>query len=76
MAFYVDAIDPSEMSFILDQHYGIAVRSGFHCTPLAHSSVGTAKTGAVRASVGLYTTEQEVDALTEAVKEIVGQYKL
>jgi cysteine desulfurase family protein len=76
VAFYVDAIDPSEMSFILDQHYGIAVRSGFHCTPLAHSSVGTAKTGAVRASVGLYTTEQEVDALTEAVKEIVGQYKL
>lgn len=74
VAFVADGIDPSELSFILDQHYRIAVRSGFHCTPLAHACAGTEATGAIRASVGLFTTEAEVDALTEAMKEITKQY--
>lgn len=74
VAFQVKGIDPSELSFILDQHYGIAVRSGFHCTPMAHESAGTSDTGAVRASVGAFTTEGEVDALHTAMKEITKQY--
>lgn len=74
VAFQIEGIDPSELSFILDQHYGIAVRSGFHCTPLAHESAGTSDAGAVRASVGVFTTEGEVDALSTAVKEITKQY--
>jgi cysteine desulfurase family protein len=74
VAFQVKGIDPSELSFILDQHYGIAVRSGFHCTPMAHESAGTSDTGAVRASVGAFTSEGEVDALQSAMKEITKQY--
>ncbi|NIK71472.1 aminotransferase class V-fold PLP-dependent enzyme [Paenibacillus sp. BK720] len=74
VAFVADGIDPSEMSFILDQHYQIAVRAGFHCTPMAHACAGTTATGAVRASVGCFTTEQEADALVAAVKEIRKQY--
>ena len=31
---------------------GIAVRSGLHCAPLAHESVGTLDTGTVRVSFG------------------------
>lgn len=74
VSFVVQGIDPSEMSFILDQHYQIAVRAGFHCSPLAHACAGTTGTGAVRASVGCFTTEQEADALVTAVKEIRKQY--
>ncbi|OMF22595.1 cysteine desulfurase [Paenibacillus sp. FSL H8-0548] len=74
IAFNIEGIDPSELSFILDQHYQVAVRAGFHCTPLAHASAGTFETGAVRASVGVYTTEAEIDAFIEAIKEIVKQY--
>lgn len=74
VAFNLEGVDPSELSFILDQHYRIAVRAGFHCTPLAHASAGTSATGAIRASVGIYTTDAEVDALTEAIKEISQQY--
>lgn len=73
-AFVIDGIDASEIAFILDQHYGIAVRSGFHCTPLAHQCAGTGTTGAVRASVGYSTTERDVDALVDAVKEIRQHY--
>ena len=74
ISFVAAAIDPSELSFILDQHYGIAVRAGYHCTPLAHELAGTSATGAVRASVGIYTTEAEVDAMVEAMEEILSHY--
>ncbi|MDQ6421891.1 aminotransferase class V-fold PLP-dependent enzyme [Paenibacillus sp. LHD-117] len=74
VAFQVNGIDPSELSFILDQHYRIAVRSGYHCTPMAHESAGTSEAGAVRASVGVFTTEGDVDALTVAMREITKQY--
>jgi len=76
VSFVVDSIDPSELSFILDQHYQIAIRAGFHCSPLAHACAGTSSTGAARASVGLFTTEAEVDALADAMKEITKHYKL
>jgi len=74
VSFVIDGVDPSETAFILDQHYQIAVRSGFHCTPLAHGTAGTLATGAVRASVGCFTTELEADALVAAVREIRGHY--
>jgi cysteine desulfurase family protein len=74
VSFLVGSADPSETAFILDQHYGIAVRSGFHCTPLAHQSAGTEATGAVRASIGFSTKESEIDAMIEAVTELVRHY--
>lgn len=70
VAFQLEQADSSEVSFILDQSFGIAVRAGYHCTPLAHQTAGTSDKGAVRASVGYFTEEQEVDALVDAVKEI------
>jgi len=74
VSFVLEDADPSELAFILDQHYNIAVRSGYHCTPLAHQAAGTLETGAVRASVGCFTTEHEVDTFIQAVKEIRQQY--
>lgn len=74
VSFYVPHIDPSEMAFILDQHYHIAVRSGFHCTPTAHNAAGTSERGAVRASVGYSSTVEEIDRFIAAVKEIIEQY--
>ncbi|MGN7457147.1 aminotransferase class V-fold PLP-dependent enzyme [Paenibacillus pasadenensis] len=75
-AFTMEGVEASELSFILDQHYGIAVRAGYHCTPLAHRSAGTAESGAVRASVGFSTTEDEADALVRALREIRIHYPL
>lgn len=72
VSFTVAQTDSSEIAFILDQSFGIAVRAGYHCTPLAHETVGTLERGAVRASVGCFTTEGEIDQLIDAVKEIAG----
>lgn len=74
VSFVIDGADPSEIGFILDQHYQIAVRTGFHCTPLAHGTAGTTETGAIRASVGCFTTTDEVNAFIAAVKEIKQHY--
>jgi len=74
VSFTADWIDSSELAFILDQHFGIAVRAGFHCSPLAHMTAGTEKTGAVRASVGMFTTDDEVDRFLDAMKQIHAAY--
>lgn len=70
VAFRLAGADASEVAFILDQSFQIAVRSGYHCTPLAHETAGTTGTGAVRASVGFYTTQEDVQDLIRAVREI------
>ncbi|WP_010502211.1 aminotransferase class V-fold PLP-dependent enzyme [Paenibacillus elgii] len=75
VAFTIAGADSSEVAFILDQSFHIAVRAGFHCTPLAHEMVGTLEHGAVRASVGCFTTEQETDQLLYAVREIAKHFK-
>jgi cysteine desulfurase family protein len=70
VSFVLDKYESSEIAFRLDREYGIAVRAGFHCTPLAHYAVHTDKSGAVRASVGVSTTESEVEALIKAMKQL------
>lgn len=74
-SFLLEGADPSEVAFILDQSFQIAVRSGYHCTPLAHEAAGTTATGAVRASIGYYTTDTEIDDFIAAVKEISRHFR-
>ncbi|KZE39387.1 cysteine desulfurase [Brevibacillus parabrevis] len=74
IAFNIGEADASEVSFILDQQYGIATRSGYHCTPLGHQTAGTEQRGAVRASFGMFNTEKDVEALMNAVREIASAF--
>ncbi|WP_126429219.1 aminotransferase class V-fold PLP-dependent enzyme [Brevibacillus marinus] len=70
VACNVSGVDASEVSFILDQRYGIATRAGYHCTPLGHQTFGTLEKGAVRASFGVFNTEQDVERFVAAMREI------
>lgn len=70
VAFVSERYSASELAFRLDREYGIAVRAGFHCTPLAHMASGTEQTGAVRASVGISTSRDEVELMRKAIAEI------
>ncbi|MGZ6530043.1 MAG: aminotransferase class V-fold PLP-dependent enzyme [Tumebacillaceae bacterium] len=72
VSFSVEGFESHEVGFILDRNYGICVRSGLHCAPLAHETIGTTEQGVVRASIGYFNSEQDIDALIEAVKEIAG----
>ncbi|MBO8125670.1 MAG: aminotransferase class V-fold PLP-dependent enzyme [Firmicutes bacterium] len=69
----VENLNPDEVGFILDQIYGIAVRAGLHCAPLAHRSLGTYPQGSVRFSFGYFNTEDEVKAALQALREISEQ---
>jgi cysteine desulfurase family protein len=65
------ALPPQEFATILDQQFGIAVRAGLHCSPRAHLAIGTAATGGtVRLSTGPFTTEVEIRAVCDAIREI------
>ncbi|MFM1653492.1 aminotransferase class V-fold PLP-dependent enzyme [Brevibacillus sp. B_LB10_24] len=72
--FNLKGVDATEVSFILDQEYGIATRSGFHCSPLGHQAIGTENRGAVRASFGLFNTEEDALKLICAIEEISAAY--
>ncbi|SEU08308.1 aminotransferase class V-fold PLP-dependent enzyme [Paenibacillus sp. NFR01] len=71
-AFTVEGQDSAGVAHQLDREYHIAVRAGMHCTPLAHQTADTMASGAVRASVGPSTTEEEVDYLLHAMNELYG----
>ena len=63
-------IDSGEITFILDDMYEIATRSGIHCSPLAHKTLGTLRQGTVRFSLGYFNTKEDIDKAVEALKHI------
>ena len=67
-------MDSGEITFLLDSQYNIATRSGIHCAPLAHKTLGTLKQGAVRFSMGYFNTKEEIDKAIEALKDISNNY--
>jgi selenocysteine lyase/cysteine desulfurase len=48
--------DPSRAAYLLDRDFGIMVRSGLHCAPLAHRTLGTFPAGTLRFSFGWFNT--------------------
>ncbi len=55
---------------MLDRDYGIASRAGLHCAPLAHETIGTKSTGAVRLSVGCFNCVEEIDITVNSLFKI------
>lgn len=71
VAFNVEGYQASEVGMLLDEDYRIAVRTGYQCAPLIHKYLRTGEfLGVVRVGVGRFTTEEELEALADAVREI------
>lgn len=67
ISFLVGDIHHFDMGTLLDR-LGIAVRTGHHCAePLMHR-MGIE--GTVRASLGLYNTKEEIDALVAGIERV------
>ncbi len=71
--FRLQGRDAEQVADLLDRR-GIALRAGLHCAPDAHRLLGTPKGGALRASMGLYTTEADLLALCRTLREIAHGY--
>lgn len=66
--FNVVGLNPHDVAMILDEVRTICVRSGHHC---AIPTIGFLDVdGTVRATFGLYNTQDEVDALVDMVGQI------
>lgn len=50
---------------------GIAVRSGLHCSPLAHKTLGTIDIGTVRVCPSVFTNETNIDSLIYSVNFLI-----
>lgn len=73
VSFNLNGFTSSELASRLDEAYGICVRSGLHCSPLAHRTIGTLQNGTVRASFSCMNTAEDVDHLLQALGEIASQ---
>ena len=62
--------DSSEIAYILDEQYDIMVRSGLHCAPLAHKTIGTLDQGVVRFSFSPFNTLEEIEYGIKSLREI------
>jgi cysteine desulfurase/selenocysteine lyase len=64
--------EPVDVAAVLDSSFGIAVRSGLHCAPQAHRTLGTYPRGTVRLSPGCFTTDDDVDQGLAALRKLSG----
>jgi cysteine desulfurase / selenocysteine lyase len=69
VSFTVDGFHPHEVAQQLDESAEILVRSGHHCCQPLMERLGLPE-GTVRASLGLYNTEEEVDMLVATLEEL------
>ena len=68
ISFNVKGQHPFDVGTLLDK-YGIAVRTGHHCTQPLMSYYGIQ--GTVRASFAIYNTKEEADIFIEALKKSI-----
>ena len=67
LSFLVGNIHHFDMGTLLDR-LGIAVRTGHHCAEPLMRRLGIE--GTVRASLGLYNTKEEIDALVAGIRRV------
>lgn len=71
VSFNLKNYKSEELGIILDDDFEIAVRTGYHCAPFIHRWLKDDKyLGTVRVGIGKFNTEEDIDALLEAIREI------
>lgn len=71
VSFNVEGYKADDVGMILDEDFDIAVRSGYHCTPLIHKYLKNEQYGGtVRIGLSYFTTTEEIDKLCEAMEEL------
>ena len=71
VSFNIHRMDCQDVAMILDQSFNIQSRAGLHCAPLLHRTLDTASShGTIRLSPGVFTTDDEIAHVVQAVREI------
>ncbi|MCK5688612.1 cysteine desulfurase [Myxococcota bacterium] len=72
ISFVFDTIHPHDIGTIVDRS-GVAIRTGHHCAQPVMKHFGVPATA--RASFGVYNSMDDVDALVEALQEVIEVFK-
>jgi selenocysteine lyase/cysteine desulfurase len=75
LCFNIDGMDPAQAGSRLDVDFNVACRTGLHCAPLVHETLGTAPDGTVRFSIGPFTSEADVEAGAAAVRALAAEVR-
>lgn len=70
VSFNIEGTDPAVVALQLDERFEIMSRSGIHCAPSAHKTIGTYPQGAVRFSFSYFNTEEQIIKALEALNKI------
>ena len=65
LCFTIKGIHPHDIATILDDD-GVAIRAGHHCCQILHEKLGLPATA--RASIGVYNDKEDMDKLSDAIK--------
>jgi selenocysteine lyase/cysteine desulfurase len=71
VSLVVDGMQPTDVGFLLDARFGIMTRTGLHCSPAAHRTIGTLPAGTIRFSLGWSSTTAEVDYTVDAFRRLL-----
>ena len=66
-SFSLAGAHPHDLAQLIDQFGGVAVRSGHHCAMPLHDLLNVPYGATVRASLGLYNNQADIDALVAAL---------
>ena len=67
LSFVVEGVHPHDVGTIVDRH-GVAIRAGHHCAMPLMRRYGVAATS--RASLALYNTRADIDALMQSLRKV------
>ncbi len=70
VSFLVEGMDPAAVGMRLEREFGILVRSGLHCSPNSHRTLGTFPEGTVRVSPGPFNTAKDISRFLAALRRI------
>jgi cysteine desulfurase family protein len=70
VSFNIAGLDPASVALELDERYKIMSRSGIHCAPSAHKTIGTYPMGTVRFSFSYFNTQEQVAQAVDALRKI------
>lgn len=63
--------DLGQISFMLDDEFNIMTRSGLHCAPYAHQTIGTFPEGTLRFSFDIFNSEEEIDYVIDSLNKLL-----
>ena len=69
----IEGLDMGMASLILDDRFGIMTRSGIHCSPLSHQTIGSYPHGGIRLSIGWSNTLEDIQYALDCIRQIAAE---